>query len=138
VYTINAADLALPDNFTTWTFTLTSNDPDGAGPVLPASDNMNITIQTGPHTPSIGGGGKTDMCISAASGQFYSVPFHLNNRYNWSVSGGLPGDVTILPGTGSLTQNFIVLNFNNAGSYTLKVTEETPRFLQVYIAQEMK
>jgi len=31
VYTINAADLALPNNFTTWTFTLTSDDPDGAG-----------------------------------------------------------------------------------------------------------
>ena len=127
VYTLDPSDLALPNNFKVLNFVLVSNDPDGAGPVLPASDDVNITVQTGPHTPAIGGGGKTNMCITAATGQFYSVPFTLNNRYIWSVTGGTNGvEYLIQPGTGGVTQSFIVLNFNTPGNYTLKVTEETP------------
>jgi len=90
IYTLHADDLPLPSNDTTINFVLTSNDPDGlTGPVPAATDNVNITVQRGPHTLAIGGGGKFNMCISAAAGQFYSVPYTLNNLYHWTVDGGL-------------------------------------------------
>jgi PKD repeat protein/predicted heme/steroid binding protein len=130
VYNLNPAELAAPSDHIVWLFTLTSNDPDGAGPVPPATDNVDYTIQTGPHTPAIGGGGAANMCLSNATGQFYSVPFTSGNRYNWSVTGGVNGtDFLIQLGTGGISQNFIVLDYLEAGSYTIRITEETPLVL---------
>ncbi len=59
------------------------------------------------------------MC-KGTNGQFYSVDLHAGNTYNWTVPAG-----TTKVGGGSAADNFIVLNFPNAGTYNLTVQEFT-------------
>ncbi len=82
--------------------------------------NVVVNVIPLPPTPAIGGGGKTDMC-RGTNGQFYSVPLNAGNTYTWSVA---PAGTTKVGG-GNPADNFIVLNFPNAGVYTLSVQEFT-------------
>ena len=80
---------------------------------------VTVVVVPLPTTPAISGGGKTQMC-KGTIGQFYSVPFKMGNTYNWSVT-----PVTTVAGGGTISNNFIVLDFPDPGVYTLSVQEFT-------------
>ena len=87
------SDYGTPSTDDVFQFRLTTDDPDGGGPVSADTDDMNYTVHWGPHTPAIGGGGLANMCTDTY-GQFYSVPLTPGNTYVWTVevlSGGVEG-----------------------------------------------
>jgi PKD domain/Ig-like domain CHU_C associated/PKD-like domain/SprB repeat/CHU_C Type IX secretion signal domain len=126
VYQLDATDYGTPSTQDILSFRLTTDDPDAGGPVSAASDDMNYTVQWGPHTPAIGGGGLANMCTGAL-GQFYSVPLTPGNTYVWTVealSGGVAGtDYSVVAGGSG--HNFIAIDWFTEGTYNLRVTETT-------------
>ncbi len=128
VYTINPSDLALPNNYKVLNFILTSNDPDGAGPVPPATDDVNITVLTGPHTPLIGGGGK-EYYVRFLLWEFLLCSFacrqYLYLEYRCIDRGGCSGELIILLSEEEHGYNFIAIDWISEGTYNLKVLETT-------------
>ncbi len=127
IYKLAPSDYGTPSTSSLFQFSLTTDDPDGAGPVSDDTDDMNYTVHWGPHTPAIGGGGLANMCVDTY-GQFYSVPLTPGNTYVWDVEvltgGGVPGtDYTIVGGGTGF--NFIAIDWFTEATYNLKVTETT-------------
>ncbi|MFC2081343.1 hypothetical protein ACFLR8_03955, partial [Bacteroidota bacterium] len=126
-YKLDPADYGTPSGFSTFIFTLTTNDPDFGGPVLPDTDEMDYVVNWGPNTPAIGGGGKGTMCVNSL-GNLYSVPLRPGNTYLWEIEvlsgAGVPG-VDYIVQAGGTGNNFIAIHWINVGTYNLKVTETT-------------
>ncbi|MEO1049474.1 MAG: PKD domain-containing protein [Bacteroidota bacterium] len=123
LYTLDPLD---PGN--TLIFRLVTNDPDGPGPVQRDTAIVSVNVIPLPNTTPIAGGGLTDVC-EGTTGQFYSVNLNPSNEYLWTLSPGTQGtEFDVSAGTlGSfqLNGNFVALDFNTAGVYTLEVTERT-------------
>ena len=105
-YTHSAAD----ETAGSVTLTLTSNDPDGAGPCAPASDNVTVVINPGPPAvPTISG---TSPVCQGETNVVYSVPADPTaTHYSWSFDPAL--DVTVV---GPSDQNSITVNFSTVSA----------------------
>ncbi|MCA1800197.1 MAG: SprB repeat-containing protein, partial [Actinobacteria bacterium] len=127
VYELDVSDYGTPSTSSVFSFELTTDDPDGVGPVIASTDVMNYTVRWRPATPAIGGGGLGAMC-EGANGQFYSVPLTPGNTYVWEVEvltgGGVEGVDYVIAGGGT-GFNFIAIDWISIGTYNLKVTEIT-------------
>jgi hypothetical protein len=80
---------------------ITTNDPDGNGPCVAASDTVNISITPAPQLGSISG--STSVCRNQ-SGVTYSVLAQAGLTYTWSVPTGV--SITFGQGTNSITTSY--------------------------------
>jgi len=117
VYTPSVADTAAG----VITITLTSDDPDGAGPVVAATTSINIILKPIPITSPING--PPEVCVSSGS-ELYRVDGFSGSpasSYIWTIT-PLDGNEPILNQLG----NVAVLEFGpNPWSGTLAVVETT-------------
>ena len=125
VYKIAQTEYGAPNTSSSFRFRLTTDDPDGAGPVSDDWDEMVYTVHWPPQTPTIGGGGKANMCVNS-QGNFYSVPLIPGNTYQWEIEvltgSGVPGTDYIVR-AGGTGYNYIVIDWITIGTYNLNVTE---------------
>jgi hypothetical protein len=92
---------------------ITTNDPDGNGPCVAASDTVNISITPAPQLGSISG--STSVCRNQ-NGVTYSVLAQAGLTYAWTV----PTGVSIISGQGT---NSISTNWgSNAASGNMSIS----------------
>jgi PKD repeat protein len=127
VYRLHPSDYGTPSTGSSFGFRLTTDDPDGAGPVSDDYDDMTYTVHWSPKTPPVGGGGRTVTCVNSM-GNYYAVPLNTGNTYAWEIEvltgNGVPG-TDYLVAQGGTGYNYIVIHWYNEGTYNLKVTETT-------------
>ena len=100
------------------TFRLTTDDPDGAGPVIPDSDDKTVSINPLPHTTPISG--PAEACIGTPN-LFYNVTLTPGSYYDWSWGASL-GTKTF--GGDGLNSNALVINASmTPASDTIRVIE---------------
>ncbi len=117
-YVTNAAQMAADVAQGHVTFRLTTDDPDGAGPVIADTDDKTVNINPLPNTTPIGG--PSAACIGTPN-LFFSVTLTPGSYYDWTWGGSL-GTRTF--GGDGLNSNALVLDASPLpASDTIRVLE---------------